>query len=195
MGRLISKIKNNFANEIPLIRIYSILYLAGIFIGAIGVTLIFDDLSKIPSAIFMNAESLKFGGIFFQHFCFFLFLYLLGMSIIGLSLLPFFPLYKGFSIGVILSVAMISTGIRGFFISFPAFVFQNVFILILGYFICISSARLSISFIELFKGRGKHSALYREFLNHTYRFLIITPILLLLSFLQWKIVPIIIKFY
>ncbi len=118
--------------------------------------------------------------------------YLIGM---GLPLLPFFPLYKGFSIGVILSIALISNGLRGFFISVLTFVFQNIFTLILGYFICISSARLSISFFELLKGRGKHSALYHEFLNHTYRFLIITPILLLLSYLQWKIVPIIIKFY
>ena len=195
MGRLMSKIKNDFANEIPLIRIYSVLYMAGTFIGTIGVILSFDDLSNIPSSIFMTANSLEFGGIFFQHFCFFLLLYLLGMSIVGFPLLPFFPLYKGFSIGVILSVAMISNGLRGFFLSFPLFIFQNLFTVILGYFVCISSARLSISFIELLKGRGKHSALYKEFLNHTYRFLIIIPILLLLSFLQWKIVPIIIKFY
>ena len=195
MGRLMLKIKNDFVNEIPLIRIYSILYLAGIFIGAIGVILSFDALSNIPSAIFTTADSLEFGGIFFQHFCFFLSLYLLGMSVIGLPLLPFFPLYKGFSIGVILSITLISNGLRGFFISVLTFVFQNIFTLILGYFICISSARLSISFFELLKGRGKHSALYHEFLNHTYRFLIITPILLLLSYLQWKIVPIIIKFY
>ncbi len=195
MGRLMSKIRNDFINEIPLIRIYAVLYLIGVFIGVIGVILSFDELSNIPSAVFLTVESLEYGGIFFQHFCFFLLLYLLGLTIIGLPFLPLFPLYKGFSIGAILSIAIISNGLRGFFISVPAFGFQNLFSLILGYFICVSSARLSISFFELLKGRGKHSALYQEFLSHTYRFLIITPILLLLSFLQWKIAPIIIKLF
>ncbi len=195
MGRLMSKIKNDFINEIPLIRIYAVLYLIGIFIGVIGVILSFNELSNVPFATFLTVDSLEYGEIFFQHFCFFLLLYLLGMTIIGLPFLPFFPLYKGFSIGAILSIAIISNGFRGFFISIPAFGFQNLFSLVLGYFICVSSARLSISFFELLKGRGKHSALYREFLSHTYRFLIITPILFLMSFFQWKIVPIIINLF
>lgn len=195
MGRLMSKIKKDFINELPLIRIYAILYLCGIFIGVIGVILSFDKFSNISFSIFLTADPLEFGEIFFQHFCFFLLLYLLGMTIIGLPFLPLFPLYKGFSIGAILSVAMISNGLHGFFLSIPAFGFQNLFSFVLGYFICVSSARLSISFFELLKGRGKHSALYREFLSHTYRLLIVTPILLLLSFLQWKIVPIIINLF
>ncbi len=195
MGRLMLKIRNNFINEIPLIRIYAVLYLIGIFIGVIGVILSFDELSNIPSTVFLPVESLEYGGIFFQHFCLFLLLYLLGLTIIGLPFLPLFPLYKGFSIGAILSIAIISNGLRGFFISVPAFSFQNLFSSFLGYFICVSSARLSISFFELLKGRGKHSALYREFSNHTFRFFIIIPILLLLSFLQWKIAPFIIKLF
>lgn len=195
MGRLMSKIRNDFINEIPLIRIYAILYLIGIFIGVTGIIVSFNEVSNIPSAIFSTVESLTFGEIFLKHFCFFLLLFLLGMSVIGLPCLPLFPLYKGFSIGAILSIAIISNGYRGFFISIPAFSFQNLISLILGYFICISSARLSISFFELLKGRGKHSSLYQEFLNHAYRFLIITPFLLLLSFLQWKIAPIIIKLF
>lgn len=195
MGRLMLKIRKDFINEIPLIRIYAILYLIGIFIGVVGVVLSFGELSNVPSSAFSTVEPLKFGGIFFQHFFLFLLLYLLGMTIVGLLFLPFFPLFKGFSIGAILAVSMISNGLRGFFIGIPAFGFQNLFSLILGYFICVSAARLSISFFELLKGRGKHSALYQEFLNHTYRFIIITSILLLLSFLQWKIAPFIIKLF
>ena len=195
MGRLMLKIKNNFVNEIPLVRIYAVLYLIGVFIGVLGVVLSFEELTVLPSSVFSSAETIGFSDVFFQHFVLFVLLYLLGLTIVGLPLLPIFPLYKGFSIGAIVSIAMISKGFSGFFISIPAFGVQNMISLMLGYFVCISSARLSISFFELLKGRGKHSALYREFLNHTYRILIILPILLLLSFLQWKIAPIFIRLF
>lgn len=195
MSHLMSKIRYDFIHELPLIRLYAILYIAGVFLGVLGVILSFDDLSNIPAEIFSQNEKIEYISIFIQHFFCFLILYILGLTIVGLPFLPFFPLYKGFSIGVILSVVIISNGLRGFFLGIPAFGLQNLISLILGYFICISSARLSISFFELLRNRGKHSALYREFLNHTYRFLIITPFLLLLSVWQWKMVPVIIELF
>ena len=65
LSRLMSKIKNDFIHELPLIRLYAILYMAGIFLGVLGVILSFDAFSDIPSDIFYQGESTKYISIFF----------------------------------------------------------------------------------------------------------------------------------
>jgi hypothetical protein len=195
LSHLLSKFNQEIIHERPLIRIYSVLYAVGVFLGVLGTVLTNERISNISVALFSSQESLTFVSIFAQHFFLFFLLYVLGLTIVGIPVIPLFPIYKGFSIGALLSASIISMGARGLFRGVSIFLVQNLFASILGYFLCVSAARLSISFFEQFKGRSKHSALFGEFLNHTYRFLIITPLLLLISLWQWKIVPIFIKLF
>ena len=113
----------------------------------------------------------------------------------GIPLLPLYPLYKGFSIGLLISLAVILTGARGLIFGTLAFFLQNALYTFLGYFVCYSSAKLSVSLFELLKGRGKHGASYREFLHHIYCLLLVTPFLSLGALWEWKVVPLLLKFF
>lgn len=189
MNRLLAGFKRNFSYELPLIRLYSFLYLIGLIIGVITSVVLHPSLSAQANIIFDSAGSEVFWSIFLRRFLSFLLLYFLGLTVIGVPLLPFYPLYKGFSIGLLVSLAVILTGVRGLFFGTLAFFAQNLVYTVLGYFICYSSARLSLSLMELLRGGAKHGAAYREFLNHTYRFLIVAAILLLCALWEWKVVP------
>ena len=195
MNRLMSKIKKNYIHELPLIRLYAVLYLIGVFIGALGAALSQELFKAQTKWIFLSGNGESFLSIFIFQFFGFLILYFLGLTVVGVPLLPLYPLYKGFSIGLLLSMSIIFYGVRGFAFGTLAFFSQNVFYTVLGYFICYSSARLSLSLLDLLKGRGKHGAAYREFIFHSYRFMISIPFVLLASLWQWKVVPIILYLF
>ena len=195
MNRLLAGVKRNFIYELPLIRLYSLLYLIGLIVGVITAIVLHPNLSPQAKLIFDSAGSEGFWSIFLRQFMSTLLLYFLGLTVIGIPLLPFYPLYKGFSIGLLVSLAVILTGVRGLFFGTLAFFAQNLVYTILGYFICYSSARLSISLMELLRGGAKHGAAYRAFLNHTYRFLIVTAIHFLVALWEWKVVPLVFKIF
>ena len=195
MSRLMSKIKKNYLNELPLIKLYALLYIIGVFIGVIGAVLLQELFKTQTKQIFLSGMNSSLWSLFIYQLLSFLVLYSLGLTVIGVPLLPFYPLYKGFSIGILLSMAIIISGVQGLAFGTLAFFSQNILYSVLGYFICYSSARLSLSLMDLLKGRGKHGAAYREFLFHTYRFLICIPLILLISFWQWKVVPVILKLF
>lgn len=195
MNHLFAGIKRNFLHELPLIRLYSYLYLIGLFVGVIAAIVLHSDLSSQAHLIFETKETDGFLSIFLRQFLSFLLLYFLGLTVVGVPLLPFYPLYKGFSIGLLMSLAVILTGVRGLFFGTLAFFAQNLVYTVLGYFVCYSSARLSLSLTDLLRGRAKHGAAYREFLNHTYRFLIVSATLLLCGLWEWKVVPLIFEIF
>lgn len=195
MNRLLTNIKRVYTHEQPIIRLYFILYLVGVFVGAAAAVLLRDHFSAQAQLLF-NAENCSgfFSAWFQQIFCF-LFLFLLGLTVVGLPLLPLYPLYKGFSIGILITLAVILTGVRGLLFGTLAFFAQNVFYTLLGYFVCYSSARLSVSLFELLRGRGKHGASYREFLHHVYCILILIPCLALGAAWESKVVPLILNLF
>lgn len=195
MSGLLLKIKRNYLNELPLIRLYMILYMIGIFIGVIGAVVLNGSLTSDVGSIFSPRNSCGFFIAFFKQFVSFLLLYFLGLTVIGIPVLPLYPLYKGFSLGIIIALAVIFTGVHGFFFGTLAFFAQNLFYTALGYFLCYSSARLSVALIESLRGTGKHGAAYKEFLRHTYRFLIILPFLALGAIWEWKVVPLILSLF
>lgn len=195
LSHFIAEIKKNYQYQLPLIRLYSILYLIGVFIGAIAAVLLRNHFSEQAQLLFDPENSVRFISAFLQQFFVFLFLYILGLTMVGVPLLPFFPLYKGFSIGLLIALAVILTGVRGLIFGTLAFFAQNIFYMFLGYFLCYSSARLSVSLMEMLKGGGKHGASYRAFLNHTYRFLFILPFLGLGALWEWKVVPLILTLF
>ena len=193
MYRIFAKIKRNYIHEFPLIRLYSCLYLIGVLIGVIAMILLHSDLLHQTDSFFSFDEGAGYLSFFMQQFLFFLLLYLLGLTVIGVPLLPFYPMYKGFSLGLLISLAVILSGVRGLFFGTLAFFAQNILYTVLGYFICYSSARLSISLMELLRGGAKHTMAYSAFLSHTVRFAVISIFLAIGSLWEWKVVPLILK--
>ncbi len=195
MNHFLSGVKRNIIHELPLIRLYSFLYLIGLFVGVITAVVLHNDLSSQAHLIFESKGTDGFFSLYFRQFLSFLLLYFLGLTVIGVPLLPFYPLYKGFSIGLLVSLAVILTGVRGLFFGTLAFFAPNLLYTVFGYFVCYSSARLSLSLMDLLRGGAKHGATYREFLGHTYRFLIVSAILLLCALWEWKVVPLIFEIF
>lgn len=195
MNRLLANVKRVYTHELPIIRLYSILYLVGVFIGAAAAVLLRDHFSVQAQLLFSAENCSGFFSAWLQQIFCFLFLFVLGLTVVGLPLLPLYPLYKGFSIGILIALAVILTGVRGLFFGTLAFFAQNAFYTLLGYFVCYSSARLSVSLFELLKGRGKHGASYREFLQHVYCILITVPLLSLGALWEWKVVPLILNLF
>ncbi len=195
MNSILLKFKKAYLHELPIIRIYAILYLIGVFIGAAAAVLLRDDFSLQAQLLFSPENSSGFFSAFLQQFFFFALLFFLGLTVIGIPLIPLYPLYKGFSIGLLVALAVILSGVRGLVFGTLAFFAQNLLYTLLGYFLCYSSARLSVALFELLKGRGKHGASYREFLRHLYCFLVIVPFLLLGAAFEWKLVPLILSLF
>lgn len=195
MVRFVGKIKQSFFNELPIIKLYCILYLIGMFIGIGAAVLLRDQFSEQARLLFSPENTCTFWTAFLQQVILFIFLFCLGLTAIGIPFLPLYPIYKGFSLGLLVSLGIVFHGIRGFLFGFPAFFLQNVIYTFLGYFVCYSSARLSISLLQLIRGHGKHGATYRELINHVYCILLIFPLISIGAFWEWKIVPIILNLF
>ena len=195
MSHLLAEMKRNYQYQLPLIRFYLILYLVGVFIGTVAAVLLRNHFSEQAQLLFGPENAANFFSAFLQQLLAFIILYILGLTMVGVPLLPFFPLYKGFSIGLLTALVVILSGVRGLIFGTLAFFAQNVLYTFLGYFLCYSSARLSVSLMDLLKSGGKHGASYRAFLNHTYRFLLILPLLGLGALWEWKVVPLILTLF
>ncbi len=195
MNRILSSIKRTYAHELPIIKLYGILYLIGVFIGAGAAVLLRDDFSLQAQLLFSPENCSGFWATFLQQFLFFVLIFFLGLTVVGIPLVPLYPLYKGFSIGLLIALAVILSGVRGFFFGTLAFFAQNALYTVLGYFLCYSSARLSVALFELLKGRGKHGASYKEFIHHVYCLLIVSPLLSLGALWEWKVVPLILQLF
>ena len=195
MNRFLMRLKQNYVNELPLIKLYGILYLAGAFLGCAAAFLLRDDFSDQARLLFQPENSASFiSALLQQIFCFAL-LFSLGLTVVGIGLLPFYPLYKGFSIGLLLSLATLFFGLRGMLIGIPAFFIHCCFYSACGYFICCSSARLSISLSSLLRGRCKHAAAYNELRRHFVTFLITIPFLMAGGLWESKVVPLILHLF
>ncbi|MBQ7936302.1 MAG: stage II sporulation protein M [Clostridia bacterium] len=193
MNRFMSKIKKSFTYELPIIRLYALLYLIGVFIGAGAAVLLKNDFSAQAQLLFNPENAGDFFSSLLQQLVFFLLLFFLGLTVIGMPLMPLYPLYKGFSIGLLIALSVILSGVRGLIFGTLAFFAQNIYYTVLGYFICYSSTRLSISLFSLLRGRGKHGVSYREFREHIFCFLMIIPFLLLGALWESKVVPLILN--
>lgn len=195
MNRLLLKIQQAYVSELPIVRLYSILYLIGVIVGVGAAILLQDDFSAQAQLLFSPENACGFWPAFLQQIIFFFLLFFLGLTVVGIPLLPLYPLYKGFSIGLLISLAVILTGVRGLIFGSLTFFFQNALYTFLGYFICYSSARLSVSLFELLKGHGKHGASYRELIRHVRCMALVTPFLSLGALWEWKVVPLLLRFF
>lgn len=195
MNRILSSIKRTYIHELPIIKLYGILYLIGVFVGAGAAVLLRDDFSLQAQLLFSPENCCGFGSAFLQQLLFFILIFFLGLTVVGIPLVPLYPLYKGFSIGLLIALAVILSGVRGFIFGTLAFFAQNALYTVLGYFLCYSSARLSVALFELLKGKGKHGASYKEFLRHVYCLLIVSPLLSLGALWEWKVVPLILGLF
>jgi len=190
MSQLWVKIKNTFIYELPVIRLYALLYFIGITVGAFIAALLRNEFSFEAQLLFSPENAASFFSAFSQQFLFFLVLFFLGVTVIGMPLVPFYPLYKGFSLGLLVALSVIFSGVRGFIFGALAFFAQNFYYTVLGYFLCYSSTRLSISLFTLLQGKAGRSVPYREFKVHIVCFLILLPFLAMGALWVSRVVPI-----
>lgn len=195
MLAFMQKIKRSYEHQIPILKLYLILYMAGVFIGVIAAILLRNHFSTQAQLLFSPENCSGLLSSFFQQFIFFLLIFFLGLTVIGIPFVPLYPLYKGFSIGLLISLAIILSGVRGLFFGTLAFFAPNAIYTLLGYFICYSSARLSVALFEQLKGRGKHGASYKEFTRHLYCLIIVSPFLMLGAVWEAKLVPLLLTLF
>lgn len=193
MRLFLHHLRRRYLDELPVIRLYFLFYFLGVILGCLSVILLKERFTGQTALLFDADRINSFSAVFLQQLMFFLLVFILGLTVIGISLIPLFPLYKGFSIGLLISLSTVFSGVRGLFFGTLAFFAQNFLYTLLGYFICVSSARLSISFLELLRGRGKHGTPYREFILHFKCFLFLLPALALGALWEIFVVPLLLK--
>lgn len=190
MGRFILALKKNFNHEFSIVRLFAILFLIGVALGSTAAVLLRNDFSEQAQYLFAEYNSGGLPEIYLQQIVFFLLLFFMGLTVVGVPLLPLFPLYKGFSLGFLIAISIIISGVRGVLFGTLAFFAQNALYTTLGYFMCFSSARLSVSLFESLKGKSKHGGYYREFKRHMACFLMVVPLLFLGSLWEYYVVPV-----
>ena len=195
MMAMMQKMKSSFKHQLPIIKLYAILYMVGLFIGVAAAVLLRDHFSLQAQLLFSPENCCGFLSAFLQQFIFFILLFFLGLTVIGIPLVPLYPIYKGFSIGLLIALAIILTGVRGLFFGTLAFFAPNALYTFLGYFLCYSSARLSVALFEQLKGSGKHGASYREFIHHVYCLMAVLPFLTLGAAWESKVVPLLLSLF
>ena len=195
MSNFLSIIKRRFRTDLPVIRIYLILYLFGVFIGVISAVLLRNDFTNQARLLFRSENTASLIAAFLQQFFFFVLLFFIGLTVVGLPLVPLFPIYKGFSLGLLIALSVILTGVRGFLFGTLAFFIQNLYYTVLGFFICYSATRLSVSLFDLLRGRGKHGVTNREFREHIGCFFLLIPFLFLGALWESDVVPIILNLF
>ncbi len=194
MSRFVSALKEIFGYEKSIVRLYGILYLIGVFVGTVAAVLLRHDFSDQARYLFNSGGDSTYPEIFIQQFLFFLLLFFMGMTVVGVPFLPLFPLYKGFSLGFLIALAVILSGVRGTIFGTLAFFAQNALYSALGFFVCYSSARLSVALFESLKGSSKHGTYYREFKRHIVCFLVIVPLLTVGALWEFHVVPLLLNF-
>lgn len=184
MKKMIHSACYAFKRELPVIRIYLWLFLFGIMIGIVTVFLLKNRYSLDEALIDCFGQSVPYVSVFLSQLLFFLILILLGFTIIGVVVLPLFPVYNGFSLGLMLTFSVILFGIKGLVYGFVAFVPSYLIQLCVGFFCCYSSASFSIGLIHLLSGKNKHISMNYSFIKHLSLSFFIVPFLGISAFLE-----------
>lgn len=195
MREIFKKIRHTFFLDRPIIKFYGILYFIGICIGSFASFVLRNQFSSQVQLLFSPANTPGFWSIYLQQVLLMLLLFLIGLTAIGAPLLLLYPLYKGFSAGLMISLSVVLFQLKGLVIGVLAFAPQNMYYTLLGFFLCYSSAKLSISLSELIcggsRGHGSRKALWSHILCAVMIVLMIFPG----SFWEFRVVPYILELY
>ncbi len=195
MRFIFDKIQRQFSFERPIIRLYGILYFAGICVGALAALLLREHYSAQLKLLFSANETPGLWDLIVQQLMFITLLFFVGLTPVGAPFLTLFPLYKGFSAGLLISLSVVIFKAKGLLLGFIAFTPQNIFYTTLGFFICYSSAKLSISTAEMLRGNKRGHGSQNGFLSHVF----CTSVVLILHFpgilWEYNIVPLILNLY
>ena len=194
MKRYFDDFKMATSKEMPIVRVYLLLCVLGFFLGVLGIILLRNDFSEQIHFVFDQRMDCSFFDLFFhRNFIVFL-LFVSGFALLGVLFSVFFPLYNGFSLGVLIALAALCFGFRGFLIAFLCFAVPYILSVFGNYFLCLSSVRLSVILLDSLRGRGKHCGSARYLYSHLRIYLLTFPVVLLVSLWEWKVVPIFLNF-
>lgn len=194
MKKIMFEFKRAVSDEAPIVRIYLFLFLIGVFLGVLGIILLRNDFSEQIHLVFDQRMDCSFFELFFHRILILTLLFMAGLAFIGLLFSTFFPVYNGFSFGILIALASLCYGLRGFFVSLLSYMVPCFLTVFWGYFLCVSSLRLSVTLLDSFRGRGKHCSALKQFKLHLKIFLFSFPVAAMVSLWDWKIVPFFLKF-
>ena len=187
MKQKLDKVQNYFVMNKKLIRILLILCILGIITGSFyTVILNVEDKQLVKDYIQEYISNLNkinykenFIQLFSNNFFFLLFIWLLGVSVIGLPIILFLYFCKSFILGFSISSFIISKGLNGallsFFYIFPCQVIN------IGIYLLLMNYALSLSIQLIFSFFKKKEINFKPILKKYSIIFIFSTIIMLLS--------------
>jgi stage II sporulation protein M len=169
--------------------------LAGICIGTIAAFLLRNHYSDQLKSIFIANEAPGIWDLIAQQLLFITLLFIVGLTPVGTPFLALFPLYKGFSVSLLISLSVVLFKAKGLLLGILTFAPQNMFYATLDFFLCYSSAKLSISTAEMLRGNKRGHGSQNIFLSHVLCTVIISTLHFPGILWEYNIVPLILELY
>lgn len=204
MNKIMNKAKKSITNQKKKYLFLSVIMLVGIISGILFIFFISkEDKSLVKQELeifFSNIQNKElnylssFINSILSNFLYLFFIWLLGISIIGIPVVIFLLFFKGFIFGFSFSSIIINYGIRGVFLSivyqFPHNLLSLIIFLLMGFYAINFSIRL---FRVLFLKENINLTLYFKRYNQIALFCIIG--IFISSLLEVFLAPFLMNFF
>lgn len=136
--------------------------------------------------------SLLFRDLFYNQMVQLSLFYLLGLSLLGLPLLPLLVFFRGFVMGFTVGFLLEELSFLGFILALLAVVPQNLIILPTILLASVSGVVFTLGIIQTYRGYGDRSIL-KNFMSYTLLFLLCALLLFLATLIEAYLVPVLLR--
>lgn len=199
-NRLVNYLEDNRSTFI----FTSVLLMMGVIFGAIIVNSMNfaqkNDLYAYLTLFFSGVEKGEFANareVFTQSFAYYSkilgFIWLLGLSVIGLPVVFILLFIKGLMVGFTVGFLVDQMGFDGFIFAFSSVFPQNIFLIPIYILVASTATSFSIKIWRQIINRG-HQPIIHQFVSYTFFILLIGGALVVVSAFEAIVTPVIMQF-
>lgn len=199
------KIAGHLRNNTSIYLFVTVLLLMGVIFGAITVNSLHDELKQdllfYLEQFFSQVDKDKIGDqsvvwkeSYFSQLMYIGFIWLLGISIIGLPIILILIFFKGVVVGFTVGFLVDQMGVKGFSLAMVSVLPQNVIVIPVYIFISTVSLGFSIQLMKQLFIKKNTDTILPELVRYTFTFILIGFVLLLSSGIEGYLSPKLMKF-
>ncbi|MBE6067920.1 MAG: stage II sporulation protein M [Clostridium lundense] len=146
---------------------------------------------------YLNTENLNYKGVFLNtirsNIPFILFIWLLGMTMVGIPVILIIGIIKGYTIGFTISFIINSVGLKGIGIAIFGVIIQNIIYIPCMIIASVLAMEFSLNFLKERIDRRVKENIWIKMLSYSCSFLAIIAVMFVGFFMEAYIIPNILK--
>lgn len=146
---------------------------------------------------YLNTENLNYKGVFLNtirsNIPFILFIWLLGMTMVGIPVILIIGIIKGYTLGFTISFIISSVGLKGIGIAIFGVIIQNIIYIPCMIIASVLAMEFSLNFLKERIDRRVKENIWIKMLSYSCSFLAIIAVMFVGFFMEAYIIPNILK--